>query len=116
MVEIQQQLGQQGFDAAGAKKKITFEPSSHILTADGKKLLREIAPILKQHPELAMQVEGHTGCKCIPSDASRRVAGSPSAKRARGADCKAIDLSENRARSCVEFLQTQGCQNKMTPV
>eukprot|EP00928_Gymnodinium_smaydae_P030238 TRINITY_DN22539_c0_g1_i1.p1 TRINITY_DN22539_c0_g1~~TRINITY_DN22539_c0_g1_i1.p1 ORF type:complete len:385 (+),score=75.56 TRINITY_DN22539_c0_g1_i1:70-1224(+) len=89
------------------QETINFQSCSAILDKSAYPVLRKVASILKKYPDMNICVEGHTGCTCVSSIG----AGSP-AKRARR-ECKAIELSNERAQAVGRALMEAGCTNSM---
>jgi OOP family OmpA-OmpF porin len=77
-----------------ALNNIFFTTGSHYLTPDSYQELNKLAQYLHRHPELVIQINGH-------SDNS-------------GLKFKNQKMSELRAREVFEYLVKKGVQNKMT--
>ena len=74
--------------ALGVFKDIKFESDKAILLGSSFATLDEIVKILKQHPNVSVEIQGHTD-----STAS---------------DAHNMDLSQRRAQSVVQYLQSMG--------
>lgn len=82
-------------DAVGCPRKgsvtlhgVTFEFNSATLTPASRPILDEVAADLKKHPRLKVELQGHTDSV--------------------GADAYNLKLSQRRADSVMEYLQSQG--------
>lgn len=71
-----------------ASKAIEFETGSDVIKKNSLKTLEEIANILKEYPYYSLKIGGHTD--------------------SRGNDKLNLDLSRRRARSCYNYLSTNG--------
>ena len=83
MVELQENL-----DDLISGKVIEFEFNSDVLTRDGRRLLAEIVPSLRQFPDVPVEIAGHAD-----------AVGSAAAN---------MDLSRRRAQAVVDFLVERG--------
>ena len=83
VVELQENL-----DDLISGKVIEFEFNSDVLTRDGRRLLAEIVPPLRQFPDVPVEIAGHAD-----------AVGSAAAN---------MDLSRRRAQAVVDFLVERG--------
>ncbi len=83
VVELQENL-----DDLISGKVIEFEFNSDVLTRDGRRLLAEIVPALRQFPDVPVEIAGHADS-----------VGSAAAN---------MDLSRRRAQAVVDFLVERG--------
>jgi len=88
------------------KEEIEFTPCKAELTREGKKIVAKAAEVLIKNPDMKINVEGHTGCRCI--------AGGGQPKKGQG--CKAMDLSKDRATAVVDHLRSLQCTNQFDSV
>jgi OOP family OmpA-OmpF porin len=83
VVELQENL-----DDLISGKVIEFEFNSDVLTRDGRRLLADIVPPLRQFPDVPVEIAGHADS-----------VGSAAAN---------MDLSRRRAQAVVDFLVERG--------
>jgi OmpA-OmpF porin, OOP family len=73
---------------------VTFATDSAELTPESDTVLGYAVTTLKNHPELVIEVDGHTDNT--------------------GSDALNLKLSQRRAESVMEYLRTHGVSNSMT--
>eukprot|EP00930_Biecheleria_cincta_P039889 TRINITY_DN27372_c0_g1_i2.p1 TRINITY_DN27372_c0_g1~~TRINITY_DN27372_c0_g1_i2.p1 ORF type:complete len:608 (-),score=66.79 TRINITY_DN27372_c0_g1_i2:126-1898(-) len=97
------------------KSDIGFEASSDELTSVGRRIVKKVASVLNRHSSLQVCIECHTGCKCHDSDLKTGPL-SPARRKNDGGEsgCKAMDLSQRRAKAVVDALKSAGCKNVFT--
>ncbi|MEN0049867.1 MAG: OmpA family protein [Bacteroidota bacterium] len=75
-----------------AAKSIRFETASAVLKSESYDILKEVASVLNRYPDLTATIEGHT------DDVGRSSTN--------------LELSEERAKSCYEYLIAQGIDSE----
>jgi len=128
--ELRKKAGQEQLSAYAMKVQkeldvalqeiIRFEASSAELTKDSQPTIQKVSRILKEHPQLKVMIEGHTGCKCIKKSvgSNERERSPKKARTSLESDshsephCRAIQLSEDRANAVLVALQAHGCTNQ----
>lgn len=72
------------------RQRVEFAPNSSKLAASGDKLLDELAAALKEHPQLGIEVHGHTDATEQPAVATKRAQAVKMALLKKGVDERQI--------------------------